>query len=167
MFPDIPTGIFKNFNDTIDNFWAKPLIFVYPEIRQDCPNCISNGAGSIGIYRSGGEYPFDNGSICPMCDGQGYRMIESTENGKARMYYDKKYWTNLNLPININNAVAQMIFTTDDLPKIQKCKFIIPLYYPNMNALQGQKLFLIGSPYPQGFTQNPKKYVVTYWGSNV
>lgn len=167
MFPDIPTGVFSYYNDIVNNFWVKPLLFVYPEIREDCTNCISNRNGSLGIYKSGGVYPFDNGSICPLCDGMGYKMVETSESGNARMYYDKKYWTNLNIPINIANASAQMIFTTNDIPKILKCKYIIPSYYPNLDALQGQRLFLIGSPYPQGFSSNPQKYVVTYWGSNV
>lgn len=161
MFPDVPTDIFDYFNQTVDNFWAKPVTFVYPEVQERCINCYGNG-----VYKVGGPYPFDNGSICPLCDGNGYKSIEPTEISKARIYYNKKDWVKTGISVEIDNAVAQLIFSMSDITKIQKCKYIIPEYYQDINNYQGQKLFLKGSPFPQGFTQNPIKYIITYWGAS-
>jgi hypothetical protein len=54
-----------------------------------------------------------------------------------------------------------------DLPKVQKAKYIIPEYYTGINAYQNQALVRVGEHYPQGFTQNPTKYVITFWAANV
>lgn len=167
MALSIPSDIFNIYNEAVDNIWAKPVTFVYPEIREECPNCHFNGYKSNGVYKAGGPYPFDNGSLCPYCNGDGYKMTETTETTTARIYYNKKDWTDIGIPVNIANASAQIVFKMTDLPKVQKAKYIIPEYYTGIEAYQNQYLVRVGEYYPQGFTQNPIKYVITFWTANV
>ena len=167
MALSIHSDIFNIYNEAVDNIWAKPVTFVYPEVRQECPNCYFNGYKSNGVYKIGGPYPFDNGSLCPYCNGEGYKMIEATDTTTARIYYNRKDWTDIGIPINIANANAQIVFKMTDLPKVQKAKYIIPSYYDGINAYQNQHLVRLGEYYPQGFTQNPIKYVITFWTANV
>lgn len=167
MFPYIQTGVFRQFNETVENFWNKSIKLFYPEIQEECSNCFYNGYRSNGIYKTGGPYPFENGSVCPYCGGEGLKVIEPNEVLKGRIYYDRKNWLDVGLNINISDASAQIVFKMDELPKIQKCKYIIPEYYANINSYQNQKLFKVGDYYPQGFTQNPIKYVTTFWSNNV
>ena len=163
MALSIPSGIFSIFNEAVDNLWSKKIVLVYPEIREECPNCYFNGHKSNGIYKTGGPYPFDNGSPCPYCNEDGYKMTENSEILNARIYYNRKEWVDIGIPINIPNAAAQIIFKMSELPKIQKCKYITPQYYNGIDAYQSQNLILAGSYYPQGFTQNNIKYVPTFW----
>lgn len=167
MALSIPSDIFNIYNEAVDNIWAKPVTFVYPEIREECPNCHFNGYKSNGVYKAGGPYPFDNGSLCPYCNGEGYKMTETTETTTARIYYNKKDWTDIGIPVNIANASAQIVFKMTDLPKVQRAKYIIPEYYTGIEAYQNQYLVRVGEYYPQGFTQNPIKYVITFWTANV
>lgn len=167
MFPNIPTGVFSEFNQTVDNFWSKPVTLFYPEIREECSNCSYNGYRSNGVYKTGGPYPFENGSVCPYCNGEGLKVSEPTETLSARVYYDRKNWMDVGVKVNAPSAAAQMIFKMTELPKIQQCKYAIPEYYSGINSYQNQRLYKIGDYYPQGFTQNPIKYVVTFWSNNV
>lgn len=167
MFPNIPTGIFKEFNQTVDNFWSKPLTLFYPEIKEECPNCYYNGYKSNGVYRTDGPYPFETGSICPYCGGEGLKITEPTETLTARIYYDRKNWMDVGIKINVPDAAAQIVFKMTELPKVQRCKYVVPEYYSGINSYQNQKLFKVGEYYPQGFTQNPIKYVITFWSSRV
>jgi|688.fasta_scaffold01387_5 hypothetical protein len=163
MSLSIPSTVFSIFNEAVDNLWAKPILVVYPEIREECPNCHFNGHKSNGVYKSGGPYPFDNGSPCPYCNEDGYKMTESSEVITGRIYYNRKEWVDIGIPINIPNAMAQIVLKMTDLPKIQKCKYITPKYYTDIESYQSQSLILAGSYYPQGFTQNSIKYVTTFW----
>ena len=89
MSISIPDNVFSVFNEAVDNIWSKPIILVYPEKREECPNCYFNGYKSNGVYKTGGPYPFDDGSPCPYCEGNGYKMIEVTETIKSRIYYNR------------------------------------------------------------------------------
>jgi hypothetical protein len=163
MAISLPPDAFTMYNDAVDNIWSREIILVYPELRQECPNCTYNGFKSNGVYKTGGPYPFNNGMICPWCDGVGFKMIERTATVKGRVYYSQKEWVKIGPQINLANAAAQIIFKIDDLPKTQQCKYCIPHYYPNIDNYNNLKLQKITDFYPQGFLQNPVKYVITFW----
>lgn len=166
MIPDIPSYIFDEYNYTVNHFWSKPITFFYPEITEECSNCYYNGSKSTGVYKTGGPYPFDNGSICPLCAGEGVKVTEPTSSTSARIYYSRKDWITFGPKVEIPDAAAQIVFNMDDLPSVQNCKYIIPAYYTGINAFQNQRLFRVGNFFPQGFTQNPIKYVITFWATN-
>ena len=163
MVISLDPNIFNAYNETVENIWNREIILIYPEVRQECPNCTFNGFRSNGIYKAGGPYPFEDGFPCPWCEGDGFKMIEKTETIKARVYYSKKEWVDVGAQVQVANAAAQIVANIDYLPKLQQCKYCIPHYYPNIDSYNNQKLQRISDFYPQGFLQNPSKYVVTFW----
>ena len=165
MAISLPPDLFKSFNEAVDNIWSRPILIVYPEIRQECPNCTFNGFRSNGVYKTGGPYPFEEGLLCPWCEGAGFKMIDTTEQIQARVYYSQKQWVKLGPQVQLGNAAAQIIAKIDDLPKLQQCKYCIPHYYPNIDNYNNFKLQRTSDFYPQGFAQNPTKYVITMWSA--
>ena len=165
MAISLPSGVFDDFNSAVDNIWARPITLVYPEVREECPNCTYNGFRSNGIYKSGGPYPFTDGGLCPWCEGAGYKMIETSQVISARIYYSRKDWVKVGAQVQLANAAAQIIAKITDLPKLQQCKYCIPNYYPNIDNYNNPKLTRISDFYPQGFLQNPVQYVVTFWST--
>lgn len=166
MSLSIPNDIFNIYNDAVDNIWSKTVTLVYTENKEECPNCYFNGYKSNGIYKINGPYPFEDGFPCPYCDGAGFKLSETTEDIQCRIYYNQKEWVKVPVAVNIPFATAQIVAKLTDLPKLQKCKYIIPKYYTDIEVYQNQTLIMAGAYYPQGFTQNPIKYVVTYWNAN-
>lgn len=166
MSLSIPSGIFSIYNEAVDNIWSKAVDVYYPDRREECSNCYSINGRSNGVYKTGGPYPFDEGSICPLCDGEGIKYIATSETIYGRIYYDKRTWLNIGANVNYPDAVAQMVFKMTDLTKIQQCKYVVPKYYPGIEAYQISPLYRMGDYYPQGFTQNPTQYFVSYWGAN-
>ena len=165
MAISLPDNIFDIFNETVDNIWSRNITLVYPEIREECPNCTFNGSRSNGVYKTGGPYPFENGFLCPYCEGAGYKMIETTEQIQARIYYSQKEWVKIGPQVQLPNAVAQIVAKITDLPKLQKAKYCIPNYYPEVDNYNNQRLQRVSDFYPQGFLQNPVRYVVTFWNA--
>ena len=165
MSLSLPPEAFTLFNDAVDNIWSRPITLIYPEVREECPNCTFNGFRSNGKYKAGGPYPFEDGGLCPWCEGAGYKMIETTEQIYARIYYSQKEWVKVGPQVQLANAAAQIVAKMTDLSKLQQCKYCIPHYYPGIDNYNNQKLLRISDFYPMGFLQNPVKYVVTYWST--
>jgi len=167
MSLSLPSGMFSLYNDAVDNIWSKTITIYYPESTEECPNCYFNGVKSNGVYKTGGPYPFDDGSLCPYCNGDGIKSVETTEDIPARMYYDKKYWTPIEVAANYTNAELQTVIDMNYLVKIQQSNCIVPKYYPGIENYQARRLFRLGDYFPQGFTQNNRHFFITFWGSNV
>lgn len=155
--------LFDIYNDTVENIWNREIILIYPEVKQECPNCTFTGFRSNGVYKTGGPIPFEEGFPCPWCEGAGYKMVEVSDTIKARVYYSQKEWVKIGPQVQLANAAAQIVANMDYLPKLQQCKYCIPHYYPNIDSYNNQKLRRISDFYPQGFLQNEKRYVVTFW----
>jgi hypothetical protein len=68
--------------------------------------------------------------------------------------------------VNVPSAQAQTVCKLTDLAKLQQCKYLIPFYYGEIDSYQNQTLVRISDYFPQGFTQNPTKYVITLWANN-
>jgi hypothetical protein len=165
MALSLPPGIFDIYNEAVDNIWSRKITIVYPKRKTECPNCENNGFKSTGIYKTGGPYPFEDGFPCLYCDGLGFKFIETTEDIKGRVYYSRKDWVDIGVPINLANAVAQTVIDIKHLPKLQQCQYIIPEYYEGIDTNRVKPLQKASDYYPQGFLQNPVKYIVTFWTS--
>ena len=100
---------------------------------------------------------------CPYCNGRGYKAVESSDNITLRIYWERKYWVDIGVPIDVPNGGIQTIAYMTDLPKIEKCKYMIPKYDGIENYDTNAKYERAGTSYPQGFKQNETKYVVTFW----
>lgn len=166
MAINIPSTVFDTYNEAVLLF-TRTAKLVYPEKKEDCPNCIMSTMGtsnrSVSIYQTGGPYPFDRGMPCPYCGGKGYKAVESTEEITLRIYWDKKSWYDVGVAINIPAGSIQTIAYMTDLEKIEKCKYMIPKYDGMQNYDYNAKFEKAGVSFPQGFKQNETKYVVTFW----
>jgi len=161
----IPSGVFDIYNEAVLLF-TRTATLVYPEKREQCPNCYMNTMGtrnkSVSSYRPGGPYPFDRGMPCPYCNGKGYKAVETSDDITLRIYWDRKSWYNVGIPIDIPNGMIQTISFISDLQKIEQCKYMIP-NYDGIENYDKAKYEKNGSSFPQGFKQNTTKYVVTFW----
>ena len=166
MAINIPSSVFTTYNEAVLLF-TRTATLVYPEKKEDCPNCIMSNMGtrnrSISIYKPGGPYPFDRGMPCPYCGGKGYKAVESTDDITLRIYWDRRSWVDIGVPINIPTGSVQTIAYMTDLEKIEKCKYMIPKYDGIENYDVNAKFEKNGMSFPQGFKQNATKYVVTFW----
>lgn len=166
MAINIPSGVFDVYNDAILLF-TRSAKLVYPELKEDCPNCILGSLGtrnrSVSIYQAGGPYPFERGMPCPYCGGKGYKAIESTDTVTLRIYWDRKSWVKTGAEINIPDGGVQTIAYLSDLDKIEKCKYMLPSYDGIENYDTNARYEKSGTSFPQGFKQNKTKYVVTFW----
>lgn len=165
MSLSLPPNVFDLYNEAVVNIWNRPITLVYPEVREECPNCTFNGFRSNGVYKTGGPYPFESGFLCPWCEGAGYKMILTQEDIQARIYYTQKDWVKVGAQVQLPNAAAQIVASTDYLAKIQQCKYCIPHYYPNIDNYNNQRLQRVSDFYPMGFLQNSQKYIVTFWSA--
>ena len=165
MAINIPASVFKTYNEAVLLF-TRTATLVYPEKREQCPNCYMDTMGtrnrSISRYRTGGPYPFERGMPCPYCNGKGYKVIEATEDITLRIYWNRKGWVDIGIPIDIPEGSIQTIAYMDDLAKIKKAKYLMPKY-DTIESYHTLKYERAGMSYPQGFKQNTTKYVVTFW----
>ena len=87
----IPSGVFDVYNEAVLLF-TRTATLVYPEKREQCPNCYMNTMGtrnkSVSVYRPGGPYPFDRGMPCPYCNGKGHKAVEVSDDITLRIYWD-------------------------------------------------------------------------------
>jgi len=166
MAINIPSGVFDVYNEAILLF-TRSATLVYPEKKEDCPNCIMNTMGtsnrSVSIYQTGGPYPFDRGMPCPYCNGKGYKAVEATDSITLRIYWDRKNWVKTGAEINIPDMSIQTIAYMTDLDKIEKAKYLIPSYDGIEKYDPNAKNEKARISFPQGFKQNNTKYVVTFW----
>jgi hypothetical protein len=169
MAISIPQSVFTTYNEAVTLF-ERTAKLVYPEKKETCSNCYLDTMGtrtrSVSLYRSGGPAPFDRGMPCPLCNGKGYKMIETTEEISLRIYWERKSWVDVGIPLDFPQGSIQTIANMTDLPKIDKAKYLIPTEYGNIASYHTMKFTRSGASFPQGFKQNPTKYVVTFWERN-
>jgi len=165
MAINIPASVFNTYNEAVLLF-TRTGTLVYPEKREQCSNCYMDTMGSrnrsISKHRPGGPYPFERGMPCPYCGGKGYKGVETTEDITLRIYWNRKFWVDIGIPIDIPDGSIQTISYMTDLEKINKAKYLIP-NYDGIEKYDTGRYQREGSSYPQGFKQNETKYVVTFW----
>ena len=162
----IPTGVFNIYNEAVELF-ERTVKLVYPEKKEQCPNCYLDTLGtrtrSVSVYKPGGPYPFSRGMPCPSCDGLGYKAIETEENIQLRIYWEPAKWYNVGFAVDLPEGSIQTICNMTDLPKLERAKYLIPQSYGNISNYNTMRYTRAGASYPQGFKQNPEKYAVTFW----
>jgi hypothetical protein len=165
MAINIPGSVFTTYNEAVLLFTRTGRL-VYPEKKEECPNCyldtLGTGTRSISLYKTGGPYPFERGMPCPYCGGKGYKAIESFDDIILRIYWDKKFWVNTDFKIDVPDGAIQTISYMTDLDKINKAKYLLPLY-DGIENYDESRFEKAGPSFPQGFKQNETKYVVTFW----
>ena len=160
MTLNLPSSAFTKLNEAILLFNRKCTL-VYPERRQTCENCVTNtfGGRSTSFYKSGGPFPFNQGELCPLCGGEGYKNVETTESVELRIYYNRRDFIDVGFNADIPNNVIQTVGYMDDYAKLTKAKELLVDVGPHNKGRYKR----ISEPYNQGFKQNPTQYVVIFW----
>jgi len=165
MAISLPSGVFSKYNEAIVLF-ERTCKLIYPEKRTECPNCIISTIGrsarSTSIYKSGGDYPFPRGMPCPLCGGVGYKATISTDEIPMRVYWNRKNWIDVGFQIDVPDNVIQTVSDMTHMPKIKKAQYM-ELKEHKIASYETFRFQRMGSSYPQGFKQNPVKYLVNFW----
>lgn len=161
----IPQNIFNIYNNTISDLITNnvgvPCTLIYGSNRVQCPNCIYNSIAktSSNIYNNIGPQPFTN-IICPYCNGIGFKIQEQTEDIFLRVYFTKKDFLKIDLPIISTDGLIQTIGFISDMPKLQKAKEIIANI--NVKNYSIYRYQLAAEIIPWGLGQT-KKFCIAFW----
>lgn len=159
MTINLPQSLFDIYNSVADtllenNNIGKTCVVYYPPLHEICLNCLTNmdGSYSSNVYRHGGPAPFDFGN-CPLCGGNGYKEVESYEEIKLRLYWNRKDWLKFTTANSVVAADAEVMIIgyMTDLIKINNASYIKLI---KEQAYMDYKFVLAGDPYPHGFGKN-------------
>lgn len=161
---EIPQGLFDLYyeiaDDFIDSNFGVNCTLYYGPQKEICPNCMYNPVTnkSSNNYKAGGPIPFSD-TICPYCDGVGYKETEATEQIKLRVYFEKKYWVKVEVPVLIKDGACQVIGHIVDMPKIRKARKI--RVCDHLSGYENFDFTLASSPIPHGLKKN--KYFIAFF----
>ena len=160
MAINLPPSVFAKFNEAIRLF-ERTATLTYAEKRDRCGNCIPNtiGGRSANVYRNGGPLPFSRGSLCPLCNGRGFKFIETKESVQLRIYHRKRDWVDTGIQVDVPNNVIQTVGKMSDYEKLTKAKELLV----DIGTYNKMRYKRMGEPFIQGFKQNPVQYVVIFW----
>ena len=160
MAINLPPTAFAKFNEAIKLF-ERTATLVYPEKRDRCDNCISNtmGGRSSNFYKTGGPIPFERGSVCPLCNGQGFKLIDAHESVQLRIYHRKRDWIDVGIQVDVPNNTVQTITYLKHLPQINKAKEV--LINKNIQGHEVLRYRKTGESITNGLQHN--RYIITFW----
>lgn len=141
--------------DAIDDmifYLGKDCKLVYPPKITPCVNCVQDpiGTKSKNIYLHGGPYPFPQGSICPLCDGEGgTRAEEISEIVRFIIHWNPKTYQNIRLDnVRLAAGVLKIKGYLSDFPKLRACSYMIP--HIDIAAYQNYRFRLSSEPVSGG-----------------
>lgn len=130
----IPSGIFKQYYEVVDELLENPATsflckIYYEPIVSECTNCVFSYGSSSNIYKAGGPLPFTIG-LCPVCNGKGSLLVESTEDIRFRVHeYTRsrasQNYKMLNKNIQETEGLLEIRGKKIDIPKILKSNKIL------------------------------------------
>lgn len=163
MSIEIPNEVFDLYFETVDamtNEWfGVQCTCIYPPSRTPCSNCVYNSVlgTSSNVYNGTGPFPFEN-SICPNCQGEGFLLSYESDNIMLRVYYSRKDWKKVGIPLNISDSAVQVYGYATDLTKIRRAVKI------GINNPQGgHDIYyykLVGEPIFHGLKK--RRYIIAY-----
>lgn len=127
-------------------------------------NCIADPIGnkSSNRWKTGGPIPFANGSICPLCSGDGKRAEDTYDTIKLLCNWEpKKFWNPVpSLNLRKGKGILQTKGFISDMPKILKADHLI--FQTSMEPYLDNKYKLISEPGDRSnIIQN--RYFVCTW----
>ncbi len=146
----------------INSEWAIVCKINQPAKKTECPNCLLNTLSntSSGVYKFGGPIAFDDGGICPYCNGDGYVESVHTDNVRMMIYWDaNQYARELNIPIRFPDGTIASKGLMGDYTKIDMCdNMVLHNGIPNSPVFTYIKA---GQPTPFGIGKD--SFFVCYW----
>lgn len=159
---------FKNlFNSAIDGILDQHALSTPCNLRYVstdriyCNNCIYDPIlnRSYNKYNSTGPVSFPEGSICPVCGGQGKIICDTNEIIYMAIIFDSKYWMNWGPQfVQVPNLAAQSLCSITLMPKILNCT---AMNLVNVNNYDSGLYSKAGQPTPMGLGEH--KYILTNW----
>lgn len=162
----IPQSVFDQYYSVCDDFinlnFGVNCQFNYLPLNTECPNCVVDliGRKSANIYKAGGPHQFEDGMICPYCNGEGFKEEQSYESIKLRAYWTKKDWVKIAGNVAIPDGSVQVIGFLEHLPKFNKAKNFVIL--SDVEGFSSYKFSRVAEAFPWGFKHN--RYFVGYLG---
>lgn len=163
------SDLFDPFNEAAQTLFERKAALIFPEKREECPNCYLSTFGtktrSVSIYRPGGPDPFDEGMPCPYCEGKGYKQVEVSETIPIQILWEIQSFYRKMMPIEIPQGSIQTIVRSTYTSKVEMAKYLIP-HDSGIENLDIKKYERFGPSYPLGFKDNPVKYMINFWKQN-
>lgn len=165
---NIDNTIIQTYQQGIDdliNQLGKNCRLVFPPRIIPCPNCIldPNTKMSTGYYKAGGPYFFDDGTICPMCNGGGQQSIESTKTIKMLVEWNPKNvlskLKDYNIQITSPHSIALTKTFLIYVPDILQCQYAI--LDTGVEAMLSLKCYKISEPVLSGLQVS--RYATIIW----
>lgn len=130
-----------------DGGLGKTCRLVYPPRSVPC-NCVKDPVGGKHANRpvGGAPVPFTATQPCPVCNGEGRREDEVSEEITLKCNWEMKkfFFPVRNLELRVPHSVVEVKGYLKDLPKIMKCDHLV-LNLPVEPYLR-QKFTLAGEP---------------------
>ncbi len=169
-FTGVITTAFKTlFDNGIDAILENtaltvPCRMIYGGTRQtECPNCIVDTINhcSSNKYKAGGSTPFAEGSMCPVCNSQGFIPVTDTDTFNMAVLWNENRakFINLGIKLDDNKKYAQSWCEIAHHPKLIRAKEAV--LHTTIEGYGKQLYTREGDPTP--FTFGFKTYIVTLW----
>lgn len=161
----------KIYKDAIDSILDQhglsvPCTIKYAGLASEskCNNCVFDPISglSANIYNGVGPIFFPEGSVCPVCMGNGSISSPSSnsETIPLAVIFDSKHWLNWSSKsLNIADGMVQIICKIEYLPKLRNASEII--IDNNINAYGSYIYERASDPEPVGLGQH--SYIVSMW----
>ena len=174
IFDNIITPEFKNiFNDAIDHIVSNqgltiPCILKYYGQNANetkllyCYNCIFDPISqlSANTYNRTGPNSFPDGSICPVCMGNGTINSDFSEKIMLACIFDSKYFLNWSSKsLNISTGYMQTICLSSLLSKIRNANELV--IDSSIAQYGNYKYDRAGDPEIAGLGSD--RYIITMW----
>jgi hypothetical protein len=150
------------FDDVLAEF-GKPCLLVYPPRWKNCVNCVlTPGAPTSNRWKTGGPMPFPNGSACPMCNGEGRRAEEVTEQITLLCAWEPRsfFYPVPGIELRAPYSVLQTKCFMSDAPKLMRADHLV--FQVPVEGVARKKFKLEGAP---GDASNiiQSRYCVSLW----
>ncbi len=157
---EIPSELFDYHewmsDSLIDGQIGVDCTLYYPPSDTECPNCLFDvvTGRSADVYKTGGPYPFEIHTTCPLCGGFGKGSIAETDTLRLRVYFGRmevnaamRQFANVNLA-DAPNGVIFVIGYMEDRPKYIRANGVT---IPNQEEIRCKR---ISEAQPWGFRKN-------------
>lgn len=128
----------------------------------ECDNCLIDPIykKSMGKYNGSGPRSFVEGSVCPVCNGDGYIVINNSEILYMAVLVSEKSWIDIGLDrTQLPNGSLQTISKADTFTKIMNS---YSMSISDQNGINDNLLYQRNSdPTYVGFGSN--NYIITMW----
>lgn len=169
-FENVITKEFKQlYNNAIDGLLHQDALSIPCKLKYSgqqntslCNNCIFDPISKLSsnIYNGNGPRSFNEGTICPICNGIGLTRSDAYEIIYMAVLFDSKYWLNwASNTVKISDGMVQSICLASYLPKIRNANEVI--FDTNLEKYGNYTYNRAGDPSPVGLGDN--RYIITMW----